>query len=34
VETDASQVDATVEHRLAAVVARVLGEERDGERAA
>ena len=32
VSTDVSLVDASVEQRLAAVVARVLGEEREGER--
>ena len=34
VSTEVSEVDATVEARLAAVVARVMGEEREGERAA
>jgi flagellar assembly protein FliH len=34
VATETSEVDATVEARVAAVVARVLGEEREGERAA
>jgi flagellar assembly protein FliH len=34
VSTDVSVVDASVEQRFAAVVARVLGEEREGERAA
>lgn len=34
VSTDVSMVDASVEQRFAAVVARVLGEEREGERAA
>jgi flagellar assembly protein FliH len=34
VATEVSEVDATLEARLAAVVARVMGEEREGERAA
>ncbi len=34
VVTETSQVDATVEHRVAAAIAKVLGEEREGEGAA